>query len=106
MANQSNNTKKEQSEHEKKIILFVSNNSYYYATTIENFQRLVDSLGQIGEKFKVKIVDVEKNPELAEKYNILVEPTIIIGEKYFVGRFENKKVAEYMKEYFSRAIKR
>jgi hypothetical protein len=86
----------------KKIMLFVSSNSYYYATTIENFQKMVDSLGQIGEKFKVEIIDVHKDPEMAEKYNILVEPTLIIGEKYFVGRFKDERVAKYMKEYFSR----
>jgi hypothetical protein len=89
----------------KKIMLFVSSNSYYYATTIENFQKLVDSLGQIGEKFKVEIIDAQKNPEMAEKYNILVEPTLIIGDKYFVGRFEDERVAKYMKEYFGRVVK-
>jgi hypothetical protein len=85
----------------KKIMLFVSSNSFYYATTIENFQKLVDSLGQIGEKFQVDIVDVQKNPEMAEQYNILVEPTLVIGNKYFIGRFEDERVTDYMKEYFS-----
>jgi anionic cell wall polymer biosynthesis LytR-Cps2A-Psr (LCP) family protein len=89
----------------KKIMLFVSSNSYYYSTTIENFQKLVDSLGQIGAKFKVEIIDVQKDPETAEKYNILVEPTLIIGDKYFVGRFEDERVAKYMKGYFGRVIK-
>jgi hypothetical protein len=86
----------------KKIMLFVSNNSYYYATTIKNFQKLVDSLGMIGEKFKVDIVDVRRDPEIAEKYNILVEPTLIIGDRYFIGRFEDAKVAAYMKQYFQK----
>jgi hypothetical protein len=86
----------------KKIMLFVSSNSYYYATTIENFQKLVDSLGQIGKKFKVDIVDVHRDPEMAEKYNVLVEPTLIIGKKYFIGRFEDDRVAEYMKRYFNK----
>jgi hypothetical protein len=85
----------------KKIMLFVSSNSYYYATTIENFQKLVDSLGQIGEKFKIEIVDMQKNPEMAEEYNILVEPTLIIGNKYFIGRFEDKHVSEYLKQFFA-----
>jgi hypothetical protein len=89
----------------KKIILFASSNSYYYATTIENFQKLVDSLGQIGERFKVEIVDVQKNPEKAEEHNILVEPTLIIGDKYFVGRFEDERVSEYMKQYFKKPTK-
>jgi hypothetical protein len=88
----------------KQIMLFVSSNSFYYATTIKNFQKLVNSLGQIGEKFKVEIVDVKKDPETAEKYNILVEPTLVIGNKYFIGRFEDEHVSEYMKTYFSKLV--
>jgi hypothetical protein len=110
MSSPTNNNEQSESAQAKKaetrkIMLFVSSNSYYYATTIENFQKLVDSLGQIGEKFKVEIVDAHKNPEMAEKYNILVEPTLIVGNKYFIGRFEDERVSEYVKEYFGRIIK-
>jgi hypothetical protein len=109
MTNELNNNKQDQAENTKteevkKIMLFLSSNSYYYTTTIENFQKLIDSLGQIGKKFSVEIVDAEKNPELAEKYNVLVEPTLIIGDKYFVGRFEDKRVANYMKSYFKNIL--
>jgi hypothetical protein len=84
----------------KKILLFASSNPYYYATTLENFKSLVNSLGQIGAKFDVEVIDVKKNPEMAEQYNILVEPTLVIGDQYFIGHFEEAKVAEYMKQYF------
>jgi hypothetical protein len=85
----------------KKIMLFVSSNSHYYATTIENFQKILDSLGQIGKKFKVEVIDMQKNPEKAEEYNVLVEPTLIIGSKYFIGRFEDERVSEYIKQFFA-----
>jgi hypothetical protein len=93
-------------EKEKRIILFVSSKSYYYAMTIDNFRKLVDSLGEIGEKFKMDVIDIAKEPEAAEKYNILVQPTLIIGDQYFVGRFENERVTEYLQQYFGKPGKK
>jgi hypothetical protein len=87
-----------------KIKLFISTTSYYYATTIENFQKMLDSLGEIGAKFKVEMIDVNKKPEMAEKHNILVEPTLIVGNKYFIGRFEDDRVTKYIKQCFGKGL--
>jgi hypothetical protein len=86
----------------KKILLFSNSDSHYYATTLENFKALVNSLGKIGKKFDVEVIDVRKNPEMAEQYNILVEPTLVIGDQYFIGRFKEAQVAQYMQQYFAK----
>jgi hypothetical protein len=48
----------------------------------------------------MEVIDIAKDPEKAEKYNIIVQPTLIVGDQYFVGRFENDKVTDYLKHFF------
>jgi protein-disulfide isomerase len=63
----------------------------YYVSTTEVIRELLESLGEIGQKFQVEVIDVEENLDLAEKYNILALPTVVIGEKHFVGNLSVNK---------------
>jgi predicted thioredoxin/glutaredoxin len=84
-------------EKSEQILLFVSKVSIYYSTTVEDFQKLLNSLGSVGDKFHVEIIDVGKKPDLAEKYNILALPTLVVGNQHFVGQINEEKISELIK---------
>jgi thioredoxin-like negative regulator of GroEL len=85
-------------EKENQILLFVSKISIYYSTTVEDFQKLLNSLGKVGEKFHVEIINVDEKPDVAEEYNILALPTLVIGNQHFVGQINEEKITDLIKD--------
>lgn len=68
-----------------KILLFISKTSIYFQITMEEFQKLLKALEGI-QPFTADIIDVNEKPELAEQYKVDALPTIIIGDKRFIGQ--------------------
>jgi protein-disulfide isomerase len=81
----------------EKILLFVSKSSMYFQTTLEEFQKLIRALEEV-QPFVSEIIDVTEQPELAEKYKVDALPTMIIGDKRFIGQPDTEKVVEIMKK--------
>lgn len=79
-----------------KILLFISKSSIYFQTTMEEFQKLLKTLEEI-QPFTSEIIDVNKNPEMAEKYKIDALPTMIIGNKRFIGQPKAEEVMKIIK---------
>lgn len=79
----------------KKILLFTVKNSVYFSANIADFKKIISSLGKISP-FEVEIVDVAEHPELAEKYRIDALPTLVIGEKRYIGRPTPQKAIEIL----------
>lgn len=80
-----------------KILLFVSKSSIYFQTTIEEFQKLLKALEEM-QPFTSEVIDVNTNPEMAEKYKVDALPTMIIGDKRFIGQPNTKKIMEIIKK--------
>jgi protein-disulfide isomerase len=78
------------------ILLFVSKSSLYFQTTMDEFQKLLKTLEEI-QPFTSKVVDVNEDPEMAEKYKVDALPTMIIGDKRFIGQPSSEKVIEIIK---------
>jgi protein-disulfide isomerase len=76
-----------------KILLFISKSSIYFQTTMEEFQKLLEILEEI-QPFTSEIIDVNEQPEMAEKYKIDALPTMIIGDKRFIGQPHVEQVME------------
>jgi protein-disulfide isomerase len=89
MANTTNNNK-------TKILLFISKSSLYFQTTMEEFQKLLIALQEV-QPFESEIIDVNDNPEKAEEYKIDALPTMIIGDKRFIGQPSTEKIMEIIK---------
>src|SRR5690242_4510748 len=55
---------------------------YFWATWCQNCKAMTPSMEAItrenAERFEVVKVDIEANPELTEKYNIMSTPTIMV----------------------------
>lgn len=62
-------------EKEHKFILFVSGMSVKSIKAIENLNKICDNY--LNGKCEVKIVDINKNPQMAVKYQIIGLPTLI-----------------------------
>jgi len=69
----------------KKILLFISKESIYFKVTMEEFQTLLKEL-EILQPFNAEVIDVNEKPDMAEKYKVDALPTIIIGDKRFIGQ--------------------
>ena len=67
------------------VLLFTSKNSPYFQVSIDELRKIMEALEHI-QPFTSQIIDVNENPELAEKYKVDAVPTIIIGDKRFIGR--------------------
>ena len=67
------------------ILLFISRESATYHFTRRQVEDACTNA--FGESWHVnlKMIDIEENPELAEKYNIEALPTLIVSGKRFVG---------------------
>ena len=67
------------------ILLFISRESATYHFTRRQVEGACENV--FGESWHVnlKVIDIEENPELAEKYNIEALPTLIVSGKRFVG---------------------
>jgi protein-disulfide isomerase len=79
-----------------KIMLFISKSSLFFHTTMEEFQKLLKTLEKI-QPFSSEIIDVNEQPELAEKYKIDALPTVIINDKRFIGQPSSEKIMEIIK---------
>jgi protein-disulfide isomerase len=78
-----------------KILLFISRSSLYFQTTMEEFQKLMTTLEEV-QPFTSEIIDVQERPELAEQYRVDALPTMIIGDKRFIGQPTAEKIMEIM----------
>ncbi|MFC1702908.1 circadian clock KaiB family protein, partial [Patescibacteria group bacterium] len=67
------------------ILLFVSRESATYHFTRRQVEGACAHV--FGETWKVnlKVIDIEEQPELAERHNIEALPTLIVSGKRFVG---------------------
>jgi thioredoxin-related protein len=85
----------------KKILLFLKRNSVYFSTNINDFKKIMDTLSKMP-LFNVEVIDITKNPELAEKYKIDALPTLIIGDKKYIGVPNTEKTIDILKkEYYN-----
>jgi protein-disulfide isomerase len=80
----------------EKILLFVSQSSLYVQTTLDEFQKLVKALEEI-QPFTSEVIDINENPEMAEQYKIDASPTMIIGDKRFIGHSSAEKIMNIIK---------
>jgi protein-disulfide isomerase len=79
-----------------KILLFISKSSLYFHTTMEEFQKLLKVLEDV-QPFTYEIIDVTENPEMAEEYKVDALPTMIIGDKRFIGQPKAEEVVKLLK---------
>jgi len=76
-----------------KIILFISKDSIYFQVTMQEFQKLLNAFEQL-QPFTHEVIDVTEAPEKAEEYKIDALPTLIIGDKRFIGQPDSGKILE------------
>lgn len=79
-----------------KIFLFISKSSLYFQTTLAEFQKLMKALEEV-QPFTSEIIDVNEHPEMAEQYKVDALPTMIIGDKRFIGQPSTEKIMEIIK---------
>jgi protein-disulfide isomerase len=79
-----------------KILLFISKDSIYFQVTMDEFNKLLKALEEV-QPFESEIIDVNDNPDMAEKYKVDALPTMIIGDKRFIGQPSAEKVMEIIK---------
>jgi hypothetical protein len=77
------------------ILLFISKESMYFKVTMEEFQKLLIELEKL-QPFTSEIIDVMEHPEKAEEYKIDALPTIIIGDKRFVGKARSEDIVKLL----------
>jgi len=68
-----------------KILLFTSKGSIYFQVAMDEFQKILAALEGV-QPFTYQVIDVTEQPELAEQYKVEALPTIVIGDKRFVGQ--------------------
>ena len=81
----------------KKVLLFLKNDSVYFSTDIDDFKKIISVLGKMPT-LDVQIVDVTQNPELAEEYRIDALPTLVIGNRKYIGQPDPTKAIEIFKK--------
>lgn len=79
------------------ILLFTKKNLIYFATGIDEFKRIVVSLSSL-QPYEIQVIDVEKNPELAETYHIDALPTLIINNKKYIGKPDAEMAIKIFKD--------
>lgn len=77
----------------KKILLFILKNTDYFSVDVDDFSKIINALAKISP-FEVEVIDTEEHPELAEKYKIDALPTLIIGNRRYVGKPDAKRAIE------------
>jgi len=81
----------------KKIILFISKSSIYFQVTMQEFQKLLQVLEAV-QPFTSEVVDVMEDPEKAEEYKVDALPTLIIGDKRFIGQPKAEEILKLIEE--------
>jgi protein-disulfide isomerase len=79
-----------------KLLLFISKASLYFQTTMGEFQKLIKALEEV-QPFTSEVIDVSEDPDMAEKYKVDALPTLIIGDKRFIGQPSTEKIMEIIK---------
>jgi protein-disulfide isomerase len=77
------------------ILLFISKDSVYFQTTMDEFSKLLKTLEEM-QPFTSEVIDVNEKPEMAEKHKIDALPTLIIGDKRFIGQLKTEKITEVL----------
>lgn len=80
-----------------KILLFISKESIYFQVTMDEFKKLLKSLEAI-QPFTSEIIDVSEQPDMAEKYKVDALPTMIIGDKRFIGQPKAEEIMKLIKQ--------
>ena len=76
---------------------------YFYSSNCSQCKEPTESLKTLDNKFNVRYIDGNKNPEICKKYNIEFYPTVIVLDnknnklEYFSGA---KKIINYVKKIF------
>jgi protein-disulfide isomerase len=83
-------------ENVNKILLFISKDSIYFQTTMAEFTKLLKTLEEI-QPFTSEVIDVNEKPEMAEKYKVDALPTMIVGDRRFIGQPSVEKIMEIIK---------
>jgi protein-disulfide isomerase len=78
-----------------KILLFISKSSIYFQVTMDEFENLLKALEKM-QPFEHEIIDVNEDAEKAEEYKIDALPTLIIGDKRFIGKPDVEKIMEVL----------
>jgi thioredoxin-like negative regulator of GroEL len=81
----------------KQAVLFVSELSVYFQATLSEFQKIVKAMEAI-QPYESRVIDVEKEPDLAEQYKIDAIPTLIIGKRRFIGRPKAETVIDLIRK--------
>jgi protein-disulfide isomerase len=79
-----------------KILLFISKHSLYFQVAMEEFKKLMKTLEEI-QPFEAEIIDVNEKPEMAEIHKVDALPTLIIGDKRFIGQPNTEKILKIIK---------
>jgi hypothetical protein len=69
----------------KEALLFVSKMSIFFQATLSEFEKIIAVLEK-SQPFHTRVIDVDEEPDMAEKHKVDALPTLIIGNKRFVGR--------------------
>jgi len=80
-----------------KILLFISKSSIYFQVTMQEFQKLLKAL-EAMQPFTSEVIDVTENPDKAEEYKVDALPTLIIGDKRFIGQPKAEEILKLMEE--------
>jgi hypothetical protein len=74
-----------------RILLFISKQSVYFKITMDEFQKLLLDLERL-QPFSSEVIDVDEDPDKAEEYKVDALPTIIIGDKRFIGKPKSEDI--------------
>ncbi len=69
----------------RKIILFISRESAVYHFVRHKVEAAFDQVFGLKHQTRLEVIDIAERPELAEQYNIEALPTLIVGDKRFIG---------------------
>jgi len=63
---------------------------------MDEFQKLMKALEEV-QPFTSEVIDVSENPDMAEQYKVDALPTMIIGDKRFIGKPSTEKIMQIIK---------
>jgi len=63
---------------------------------MDEFQKLMKALEEV-QPFTSEVIDVSENPDMAEQYKVDALPTMIIGDKRFIGQPSTEKIMKIIK---------
>jgi len=81
-----------------KILLFISKESAVYHFVRHQVEAAFDQAFGVKHRTALEVVDIAEHPELAEEYNIEALPTLIVGQKRFVGNPTPETLASCLSE--------